>query len=124
MKNLKTTKSNEKLENWHNYYLDEVFGVLTFTAGLTALQFGFYASEIATISLLFIVLLAFSIGRKQGINNLQSDFKQRHGRIKALTIYFKSPVFLAGIVFLFAVASGMMDATILEGFSLKSWFDV
>lgn len=124
MKNLKTTKSNEKLENWHNYYLDEVFGVLTFTAGLTALQFGFYASEIATISLLFIVLLAFSIGRKQGINNLQSDFKQQHGRIKALTIYFKSPVFLAGIVFLFAVASGMMDATILEGFSLKSWFDV
>ena len=122
MKIPETTEPNSKLENWHNY-LNEVLGVLTFTAGLTALQFGVYASEIATLSLVFIALLAYSIGGKQGINNLQVDFEQRHGLIKALARYFKSPAFLVGIVFLFAVAAGM-DASILEGYSLKALFDL
>lgn len=122
MKNLETTTPNSWLENWHNY-LNDVLGVLTFTAGLTALQFGVYASEIATLSLAFIMVLAYSIGHRQGINKLQRDFEQQHGLIKALSSYFKSPVFLAGIMFLFAVAAGM-DASILEGYSLKYLFDV
>lgn len=122
MKNPEITKPNSKLDNWYNY-LNEVLGVLTFTAALTALQFGVYASEIATLSLVFIALLAYSIGGRQGINNLHRDYEQRHGFIKALTSYFKSPAFLVGIVFLFAVAAGM-DASILEGYSLKALFDL
>lgn len=113
------TFSESRLVAWYDY-LNEILGVFCFTAALTALQFGTYSAEVATVSLIFIALLSGSISSKNEVQKHHERVERYIGSYKVtLLAFLKAPVFLIGMGTLVGVAAGL-DLSAIEGFSLKS----
>ncbi len=102
---------------WYDH-LNEVFGVFVFYCGSCSLQFGKYSAEVATVSLLFLCLLGFSLGSKREVNRHTERLHRYKGRIGlAITLWLKTPVFVFGVLALSFVAIGS-NTKHLAGFSL------
>ena len=110
--------SQERLSSWY-CFLNEVISVLAFTAALTSLQFGEKAPEVATVSLIFIGFLSYSLGSHRGVRLDDQRLVRYLGGLRVFVNSIRStPVFCIGIGALVAVAFGA-DLTIIDGFSLK-----
>lgn len=113
------TLSENRLLAWYDY-LNEIFGVLCFTAALSALQFESYSAEVASLSLLFIIVLGVSLSSKNEVKKHQERVERYIGCYKiTMLALFKTPVFVIGMVMLVGVAAGL-DLSIIKGVSLKS----
>ncbi|EOG7656648.1 hypothetical protein [Vibrio cholerae] len=113
------TISESRLVAWYDY-LNEILGVFCFTAALTALQVGSYSAEVATFTLIFIVLLSGSISSKNEVQKHHERVERYIGSYRVtLLALLKAPVFLIGMGTLVGVAAGV-DLSVIEGLSLKS----
>tara|TARA_B100002049_G_C15818366_1_gene265916 strand:- start:78 stop:437 length:360 start_codon:yes stop_codon:yes gene_type:complete len=110
--------SEEAVFNWYSY-LDKVFSILYFTAAITALQFEEHSAEIATISLIFLVMLAFSMARDREIKKHTQRMQRYKGKTYMLFIgFFKSPIFVISLSMLVCVACDVLTLDFIEGFKL------
>ncbi len=111
--------SEDVVYGWYNH-MDKAFSTLFFTAGIGALQFSKQADEIATISLLFFLMLAFSLAKSRDVKRHIERLERYKGGIYMFFIaWLKTPVFLTSAVFLVLIATGMVTPDTLDGFSLK-----
>ncbi|XNT04668.1 hypothetical protein AB6D20_026120 [Vibrio splendidus] len=117
---IESADSRKKLYSWYEY-LNEIISVLCFTAAITALQFGKHSAEIASISVIFILILGNSLSSQRQIyNHDQSVSSEQGGRALFFVGLSKTPSFWLGMGCLIAVALGA-NLTMLEGFSFKAY---
>ncbi|WP_032468833.1 hypothetical protein [Vibrio mimicus] len=114
--------SENELKGWYNY-ANEVVGTLAISFAVTSLQFKEYSAEVATILLLFLVLLYATLANKKKIKFHQDRLARYKGK---LSVLFGAGIgaifFLAGMFCLMFVAFGY-DLTLVKGFSLKNGVD-
>ncbi|HHX8286247.1 TPA: hypothetical protein ACVOYT_004418 [Vibrio diabolicus] len=115
--------SENELKGWYSY-ANEVVGTLAISFAATSLQFEKYSAEVATILLLFLVLLYATLAYKKRIRFHQDRVARYKGK---LSVLFGAGIgamfFLAGMFALMAVALGY-NLALVEGFSLKNGVDI
>ena len=113
--------SEVKVYDWFGY-INEILGVLCFTASITALSFKNQSAEIATITLIFIVILSFSIGFNKDIRrHIERLERYKSSSQVSFLGFVKTPVFFIGFSVLVSVACGL-NLSFIQGFSLQNLF--
>ena len=111
--------SENAVDSWYEY-ANEVFGTLTLTAAISALQFKDVSAEIATILLLYIFTLYVVMAYKRKIRFHQDRLSRFNGKVKVTFEALAGTLFfLFGFISLVTVALGV-DVSFVKGFSLKS----
>ncbi|HCH5065408.1 TPA: hypothetical protein NKY06_004488 [Vibrio parahaemolyticus] len=111
--------SENVVYGWYEY-LNEIMGVLFFSAAIASLQFPHHSSEIATISLIFLFILGMSLASKREVKRHTQRLKRYKGDfLLVLVSWAKTPAFMLGLFALISVAVGF-NTSHVEGLSLNN----